>query len=188
MGTERILVHSSVLSAFTEQLQATMNLVFSNPASAPNPISAQGRDKVLTLIDDALGKGATTLCKVELDVPKTRLLPVVLGNITKEMGIFYQESFGPVATIHPFDTEEEAIALVNDNEYGLAGSIFTENLQAGLRLAKKYTTGAVHINSMTIHDESNLPHGGTKNSGYGKFNAEEGLNEFLRTKSITWEN
>ncbi|KAM5344614.1 hypothetical protein ACJ41O_013149 [Fusarium nematophilum] len=116
------------------------------------------------------------------------LAPTILSNVRGDMDLFYTESFGLVATLHTFNTEDEALKIANDTEYGLAGAVFTQNLNRGLRVAKKYLAGAVHINSMSIHDEAVLPHGGMKNSGSGRFNADQGLNEFLRSQVITWEN
>ena len=87
-----------------------------------------------------------------------------------------------------FETEEEALHIANDTEYGLISAVFTENLRTGLRFAKEIEAGSVHINNMTIHDEMALPHGGAKASGFGRFNNTAGLDEWLRTKSITWRN
>lgn len=118
------------------------------------------------------------------------LRPTILKSVHSGVDVFYAESFGPVATFHSFDTEEEALKIVNGTGYGLAGAIFTQNLSKGLRIAKKYITGGVHSNSMSIHDEANLPYGGTKSSGFGgfgRFNSDQGLHEFLRTKVVTWE-
>ena len=65
--------------------------------------------------------------------------------------------------------------------------MFTEDLRKGLRLAKGIETGAVHINNMSVHDEAGLPHGGVKKSGFGRFNSKEGLEEWVRSKVITWK-
>lgn len=186
MGTERILVHSSIADAFSTQLQQTMKDTYGS-SPAPVQISPQATDKVQKLVNNALDKGATVFSRVR-SAPDNSDRPLILANVSKETDLYYAESFGPVATLHTFKTEDEAIAIANDTEFGLAGAIFTENLSTGLRVAKKYTTGAVHINAMSIHDEAALPHGGVKNSGFGRFNADQGLHEFLRTKVITWEN
>ncbi|BCS28076.1 uncharacterized protein APUU_61124S [Aspergillus puulaauensis] len=82
--------------------------------------------------------------------------------------------------------EEEAIALANDTEYGLTSAVFTSNLFSGLRVANQIESGAVHINSMTVHDDPTLPHGGWKNSGFGRFGGTAGYDEWLQTKTITW--
>jgi acyl-CoA reductase-like NAD-dependent aldehyde dehydrogenase len=85
------------------------------------------------------------------------------------------------------DSDDDAIRLANDTEYGLSASIFTEDLRRAFRIAKKIQSGAVHINSMSVHDESALPHGGHKSSGYGRFNGVEGLEEWVQTKTVTWK-
>lgn len=84
-----------------------------------------------------------------------------------------------------FGTDEEALSVANDTEYGLAAAVFSKDLRRALRIAKNIETGAVHISSMTVHDESALPHGGIKSSGYGRFNGV--IDEWLRTKSITYD-
>ncbi|KAK7430150.1 hypothetical protein QQZ08_003335 [Neonectria magnoliae] len=94
------------------------------------------------------------------------------------MDLYKTESFGPTVSILEIETEEEAIRLANDTEYGLSSALFTSDLRRGLRIAREIETGAVHINNMTVHDESALPHGGAKSSGYGRFNASSGLSEW----------
>ncbi len=85
-----------------------------------------------------------------------------------------------------FDTDEEAIEIANDTEYGLSGAVFTENLGRGLKIAKEIDSGAIHINSMSVHDEAMLPHGGVKKSGWGRFNAQWGVEEFQKLKTVTY--
>lgn len=188
MGTERILVQSSIASAFAQQLGETLREMRQSPDMAPQLISRKAEDRFRALMSDALGQGAIPIEDGVGDRPKDVISPTVLKNVHRGMDIFYAESFGPVATLHTFETEQDATDLANDTEFGLAGAIFTESLGRGLRVARKYTTGAVHINSMSIHDEASLPHGGVKSSGFGRFNSDQGLDEFLRTKIITWEN
>ncbi|KAG5942198.1 hypothetical protein E4U59_001271 [Claviceps monticola] len=103
------------------------------------------------------------------------------------MDIYKTESFGPTVSVLDIESEEEAIRIANDTEYGLAAAVFTQDLRRGLRLAEAIETGAVHINSMTVHNESALPHGGAKSSGHGRFNASLGLEEQTRTKNVTFD-
>ena len=121
----------------------------------------------------------------------TRMRPVVIENVNKEMSIYHTESFGPTVAIYSLASgdsfEEEALKLANDTDYGLASAVFTKDLRKGLRLAKGIETGAVHINSMSVHDEAALPHGGAKKSGFGRFNGREGLEEWVRTKIVTFD-
>jgi acyl-CoA reductase-like NAD-dependent aldehyde dehydrogenase len=190
MATERIIVHSSIVTPFIKVLKESIDKIFSPSAPAPSLISVASVEKVKKLVSDAVEKGATTLHGSINDIAAERpssFRPIVLTDIDTKMDLHYTESFGPVVCVYTFETEEEALAIANDTEYGLAGAVFTENLATGLRIAKGYETGAVHINSMTVHDEASLPHGGMKKSGFGRFNASQGLDEFLRTKVITWE-
>lgn len=113
--------------------------------------------------------------------------PIVLEGVTKDMDIYYHESFGPSVSLLTFETEEEALAIANDTEYGLASAIFTGDLVTGLRIARQLEAGAVHINDMSVHDEPRLPHGGAKKSGFGRFGGQWGVDEFMRTKTITFK-
>ncbi|KAK7885865.1 hypothetical protein LTR67_010217 [Exophiala xenobiotica] len=134
------------------------------------------------LLDDALSKGAKTLygdAAHNEDSP-SRMRPVMIEHVNSSMTIHHTESFGPMS-------DEEAIAIANDTDYGLASAVFTEDLRKGLKIAREIETGAVHINSMTIHDEAALPHGGAKKSGFGRFNGLPGLEEWVRSKPISWK-
>ncbi|KAF4505437.1 hypothetical protein G6O67_007387 [Ophiocordyceps sinensis] len=104
------------------------------------------------------------------------------------MDIYQAESFGPTVSLIAIESEEEAVRIANDTDFGLSSAVFTEDLRRGLRLAREIETGAVHINGKTVHDEAVLPHGGAKASGYGRFNSTRGLDEWVRTKNVTFRN
>lgn len=188
MSTERILVHKSVRAAFEEKFIAAVDGIF-NLGDAPILISSIAVEKNKKLIADALSKGAKLLYgnpDAEESTP-TRMRPIVLSGITEEMDLYKTESFGPSVSIFEVEEEEEALRIANDTEYGLTAAVFTEDLRRGLRWAGEIESGAVHVNSMTVHDESALPHGGVKASGYGRFNAQYGLAEWVRTKTVTYK-
>ncbi|RBQ78964.1 hypothetical protein FVER53590_00468 [Fusarium verticillioides] len=190
MSTERILVHKNVKDEFEKKLSATIEQVFSSKADAPILVASAPVEKNKALIRDAISKGAS-LVHGNPDVEessKTRMRPIVVRDVTTEMEIYKSESFGPTVSLMAIETEEEAIKIANDTEYGLSSAVFTSDLQRGLRIAREIETGAVHINNMSIHDESGLPHGGAKSSGYGRFGASAGLDEWTRTKNITFRN
>lgn len=136
------------------------------------------------LVQDALSKGAKAIYGDPSDQREltTAMRPIVVEGVKDGMDLYYTESFGPTVSLMIVDSDEEAIKIANDTDYGLASAVFTENLQRGLRIAKQIETGAVHINSMSVHDEPSLPHGGAKKSGFGRFNGEEGLKEWVRLK------
>ncbi|KAL2133799.1 hypothetical protein VTI74DRAFT_1656 [Chaetomium olivicolor] len=189
MSTERIIVHKNVRAEFEKKLVAAIDNIFGGQADAPVLINSVGVAKNKKLIDDALSKGAALLYgdAAAQEASPTRMRPVVISGVKEEMDIYKTESFGPTVSLYEIETEEEALRIANDTEYGLSSAVFTEDLRRGLRLAKEIETGAVHINSMTVHDESALPHGGAKASGYGRFNATRGLEEWVRTKTITYK-
>lgn len=190
MSTEKILVHKSVSQEFQQKFVTKIETMFPSQQDAPILINANAVGKVRKLLDDAVGKGGKVICggiHAE-EASKTRLRPIVITNVTPKMDLFGTESFGPSVSIIEVETEEEALRLANDTEYGLTSAVFTESLQTGLRFARGIETGAVHINNMTIHDEAGLAHGGCKSSGYGRFNAAAGMEEWVRTKTITWRN
>ncbi|KAB5578325.1 aldehyde dehydrogenase domain-containing protein [Coniochaeta sp. 2T2.1] len=188
MSTERILVHKNVRATFEEKFKGAIDAIFGGENDAPVLIHAPSVEKNKKLMRDAVSKGAKVVYG-DLDAEestKTRMRPIVISGVSPEMDIYRTESFGPTAGLYEIETEEEALRIANDTEYGLTSAVFTEDLRRGLRFAKEIETGAVHINGMTIHDESALPHGGAKSSGYGRFNAS-GLHEWVRTKTVTFK-
>ncbi|KAI1172476.1 aldehyde dehydrogenase [Nemania sp. FL0916] len=185
MSTERIIVHKKVSEAFQDKLQAAVKKMW---PEALVHINAQAVEKNKRLVRDATSKGALVLngdINAE-ESSNTRMRPIVVAQVTPDMEIYKQEAFGTSTSVLEVDSEEEALRIANDTEYGLASAVFTEDLRVGLRFAKNIETGAVHINNMSVHDEAALPHGGAKASGYGRFNASAGLEEYLRTKTVTW--
>ncbi|KAL2369904.1 NAD-dependent aldehyde dehydrogenase [Blastomyces gilchristii SLH14081] len=188
MSTERIIVQRSVIDEFRNHLRETMATSNSNPP--PVLVSAAPVIKNRNLVSNAVSKGGNILVgdntSTEETPNNTRMHPIILEGITPDMDIYHTESFGPTVSLYVVDTEQEAIQLANDTEYGLSAAVYTENLGRGLRVAKQLESGAVHINSMTVHDEPGLPHGGVKCSGFGRFGGPAALDEFLTTKSVTW--
>ncbi|KAI0424248.1 aldehyde dehydrogenase domain-containing protein [Xylaria sp. FL1042] len=194
MSTDKVILHKTIRDEFMQKLISAIKTEFPSADEARLMIQPSGKDKVIALLEDAERKGAVitspTLegkCTTSLDHDPTRLEPRILSGVTPDMNIYQQENFGPTLSIFEVDTEEEALRLANDAECGLSSAVFTQDLLRGFRLAEEIEAGAVHVNNMSIHDESALPHGGCKASGFGRFNTEHGLSEWLRTKTITWK-
>jgi len=190
MATERILVNAKIADEFRTALKATMDQVFSDEGmGVPQLVTAAPVEKNKKLLADALSKGAKAVYgdAQHNESSKTKMRPVIIENIKPDMDIYHTESFGPTVALYVVNSDDEAIAIANDTDYGLASAVFTEDLRRGLRIAKEIETGAVHINSMTVHDEAALPHGGAKKSGFGRFNGLQGLDEWVRTKVVTWK-
>ncbi|KAK0731488.1 Aldehyde/histidinol dehydrogenase [Lasiosphaeris hirsuta] len=190
MSTERILVHKTVRAEFEKKLVGAIDHIFDPTADAPVLITSAAVTKNKALLADALAKGASLLygdAAAAAESTNTRMRPVVIAGVKEDMDIYRTESFGPSVSLIEIETEEEALRIANDTEYGLTSAVFTEDLRRGLRFAKEIESGAVHINSMTVHDESALPHGGAKASGHGRFNTGTGLGEWVRTKTVTYK-
>ncbi|CAK7233782.1 hypothetical protein SBRCBS47491_008728 [Sporothrix bragantina] len=187
MSTERILVHDAVFEAFKVEFRKATSTIFGESTPAQPLALKAGVTKVAHLAQDALSKGANL---VHGDAPTSDAphsnRPFALESVGQGMDIYQTESFGPCVSLISVSSDDEAVRIANDTEYGLSGAVFTGDLARGLSIARRIETGAVHINGMTVHDEAGLPHGGAKNSGWGRFNADAGLNEFLRTKTITF--
>lgn len=189
MSTERILVHESVADRFQDALRTATQTLFGSASSTPVVITAASAKRNRELISDALSKGANPLpggSEQNDGQVETRMQPVILRNVDKHMDLYQTESFGPSVSFFTFKSELEAVELANNTDYGLTASVFTRDLKAAFRIADAVESGAVHINSMTVHDEYTLPHGGVKKSGFGRFNGYQGLDEFMYYKTVTW--
>ena len=110
--------------------------------------------------------------------------PTVYTGVTNDMRIAREEIFGPVLVIIPFDTEEEAVELANDSDYGLVGGVFTADMSRAIRVAEALEAGQVYINSWSTQSIQ-MPFGGYKHSGYGREKGIEALNHYSHVKSIS---
>ena len=190
MATEKILIHKAIKERFIELLAISIEKMYPNSRDPPTLIDATSVKRSRDLVLDSVKKGASiAVGSIEVEESNTTSMrPIVVDNVTASMDIYHRESFGPIVALIDITTEQEAIHAANDTEYGLTAAVFTQDLTRGLRLARQIESGAVHINGMTIHDEPVLPHGGAKASGYGRFNAAQGLYEWTRTKNVTFRN
>jgi acyl-CoA reductase-like NAD-dependent aldehyde dehydrogenase len=111
--------------------------------------------------------------------------PAIVDGITPDMAIYREESFGPVVSILRFDTDEEAIRLANDSEYGLSSAVFSRDIGRAMAVAQRIESGICHINGPTVHDEAQMPFGGVKGSGYGRFGGKAAIAEFTDLRWIT---
>ncbi len=191
MSTERIIVVESVADEFARKFtEKVKSMPVGNPVAGNTPLGAvvdrHTVDKCYALIDDALGKGAVLLTGGE--TTENVLMPAhLVDKVTPEMKLFRDESFGPVVGIARARDEAHAIELANDTEYGLSSAVFTRDTARGLKVARQIQAGICHVNASTVSDEPQMPFGGMKASGYGRFGGKAGIDAFTELRWITFE-
>jgi len=190
MSTERIIVVDTVADAFVAKFKVKVATMASgNPRAGKTPLGAVVDMKTVrhisTLIEDALAHGAE---KITGGVTADVLMPAtVIDKVTPHHKLFRDESFGPVVAVIRARDEAHAIELANDTEYGLSAAVFTKDTARGLRVAKQIKSGICHINGPTVHDEAQMPFGGVKASGYGRFGGKAGIDAFTELRWVTIE-
>ena len=146
-------------------------------------VSAEAARRVAGMIEDAVGKGAHIVTGGQVE--GAVMQATVLDHVTPEMKLYRDESFGPVVFVIRVADEEEAIRVANDSAFGLSAAVFTRDTARGLRVAERMESGICHINGSTVHDEANMPFGGVKDSGYGRFGGTAAIAEFTDLRWIT---
>ena len=185
----RLLVHEKVYDAFAERLvSAVRNLKVgdgSSPGITTGPlIDKAALEKVKSHIQDATTAGARVLIGGEPHaLGGTFFQPTVLRDVKSSMRIFREETFGPVAPLIRFSTDEEAIALANDTEYGLAAYFYANQLSRVMRVAEALEYGMIAVNTGLLSTES-APFGGIKQSGLGREGSRYGMDEFMTIKYL----
>ncbi|MFO1244708.1 MAG: aldehyde dehydrogenase [Ramlibacter sp.] len=189
MSTERIIVDQKIADEFAKKFaDKARNLPLGDPRK-PEPVvlgSVIGMSTVEhcnALVDDALAKGARLLCGGKAD--STLMPATVLDHVTPAMRIYHEETFGPVKCIVRVKNTEEAIACANDNEYGLSAAVFGKDIARAFNVARKIDSGICHVNGPTVHDEAQMPFGGVKGSGIGRFGGKAGIAEFTELRWVT---
>ncbi|MGW1424833.1 aldehyde dehydrogenase [Bradyrhizobium manausense] len=190
MSTERVIVDEAVAASFVEKLAKKASaLPAGDPRSGPvvvgSMIDEAPAKHVVGLIDEAIGKGAVKLAGGERAgtvVPAT-----VLDRVVPGMRIYTEESFGPVVSVIRASGVDDAVRLANDTEYGLSAAVFGRDVARALTVAQRIESGICHVNGPTVHDEAQMPFGGVKGSGYGRFGGQAGIAEFTDLRWITIE-
>lgn len=188
MSTERIVVDNKVADAFVAEFaERAQALPLGDPRKGPvvlgSVVGMSTVERCNALIDDALAKGATLVCGGK---SSSTLMPAtLLDHVTSDMRIYNEETFGPVKAIVRVDGEEAAIACANDNPFGLSSAVFTSDAARGWRVARRIEAGICHVNGPTVHDEAQMPFGGVKGSGWGRFGGRAGIEAFTELRWIT---
>ncbi len=190
MSAEKIILVEPIADAFVEKFKARAEaLVAGKPSEQVHLASVVDRDTVdrlARLIEDATEKGAEVLAGGAPD-NGTIMPATIVDGVTPEMAIYAEESFGPVTTVIRVKDLDEAVQVANDTEYGLTASVFGNDTRRALEVAKRIHSGICHINGPTVGDEAQMPFGGTKRSGYGRFGGSAAINEFTELRWITIE-
>jgi len=191
ISPNRIFVQRRILDPFLETLQTRVSAMQAgdgmDPANSIGPlINEAAIEKVDRQVQDAVSHGATLLAGgsrlTEGGLDRGCFYgATLLSNVTPEMLIYREETFGPVAAVVPFDDEDDVIAMANDTDYGLAAYIYTQNLARGLRTFEQLQFGIIGINDINPTSAA-APFGGMKESGLGREGAREGIEEYLETK------
>ncbi|MCY0904951.1 NAD-dependent succinate-semialdehyde dehydrogenase [Arthrobacter sp. H14-L1] len=188
-AANRFIVHEDVAAEFAQAFAAKMGAMTTGRGTEGSTtvgplIDAKSRNKVHSLVTDALADGATALTGgAAVDGPGYFYQPTVLTGVEPGSRILSEEIFGPVAPIVTFKSEDEAVALANDTEFGLVAYVFTKDLNRGLRMGERLETGMLGLNAGVISNAA-APFGGVKQSGLGREGGLEGIEEYLYTQYI----
>ncbi|MEO6389249.1 MAG: aldehyde dehydrogenase [Croceibacterium sp.] len=191
MSTERIIVVESVADEFARKFaDKVKSMSVGDPAAGKTPLGAvvdrHTVEKCYALIEDAVSQGAELLTGGE--TTQNVLMPAhLVDKVTPAMKLFRDESFGPVVGIARARDEAHAIELANDTEYGLSSAVFTRDTARGIKVARQIQAGICHVNASTVSDEPQMPFGGMKASGYGRFGGKAGIDAFTELRWITFE-
>jgi aldehyde dehydrogenase (NAD+) len=190
MSTRRIIVEKPVVQEFIKKfVQKVSTFKVGNPKE-PNTIigpliNKQQFDQVKKSVDAAVRDGAKILCGGKSE--GLCYYPTVLTNVKPGTPFSCEETFGPVISVIEVKDEEEAVAIANDTMYGLSAAVFTRDFSKGLAIAERIESGIVHINDQTVHDEPQVPFGGMKDSGWGRFGGKAALEEFTELRWISMQ-
>lgn len=191
MSTERVIVDRKIADALVDKLAAkARTLRAGDPADGTAQlgamVSVDAAKRVQALVADARTHGAAL--PVGLHMDGAIVQPAIVDGVTPAMRLYNEESFGPVVTVARVDGDEEAIRLANDSEYGLSAAVFSRDVSRAMRVAQRIESGICHINGPTVHDEAQMPFGGVKSSGYGRFGGKASIAEFTELRWMTLQN
>ena len=188
MSTERIVVDEKVADDFVARFAAkAKSLSVGDPregkAVLGSVVDHAAAERVTALVLDAVAKGAKLAAGGTIN--GTLIGAHVLDHVTPAMRIYEEESFGPVTTVVRVRGDDEAVRIANDTPYGLSSAVFSRDVTRAFAVARRLETGICHINGPTVHDEAQMPFGGVKDSGYGRFGGKAAVNEFTELRWIT---
>lgn len=189
MSTERIIVDEKVADTFVKKLAAKAKGL---PSGDPRGhvvlgslVSLQAAERVEEMVQDAVAKGAALVAGGNRN--GAIMEATLVDKVTRDMRIYSEESFGPAKSVIRVKGDDEAVRIANDTEYGLSSAVFSRDIQRAMAVARRIESGICHINGPTVHDEAQMPFGGVKASGYGRFGGRAAIAEFTDLRWITVE-
>lgn len=190
MATSRLIVEKPIYAEFCKQMtQRAKGIKVGDPHDHDTVIGPLIKESQCLVIDeqikDAVSKGAKVLFGGKHNGPYYE--PTVLADVTRDMDIFYEESFGPVTSIVCAEDSEDALQLCNDNRFGLSAAVLTNDVTKAVSLSLRMDSGKVHVNNSTMVLSNTAPSGGFKMSGIGKENGRYFIEEFTKLKWITFQ-
>ena len=189
ISAKRFIVENSVLEAFTEAVRArTEKIVFGDPMDVATEVGPLATEQILNEVSrqvaESVEKGARVVSGGKRREGKGYFyFPTVLAGVTKGMPVYDEEVFGPVISIVGFSTEEEAVRIANDTQYGLGASLHTTDMERAKRIIPQIDAGNVFVNKM-VKSDMRAPFGGVKRSGYGRELSSYGIREFVNIKNV----
>lgn len=190
MSTERAIVSDKIADEFVQRLaRKAQTLKSGDPSSGDAPlgamISREAAMRVGELVQDAVERGARLVAGGRIE--GAFMDATVLDGLTPQMRLYSEESFGPVIGVVRFKDVADAIRIANDSDYGLSAAVFSRDIARAIEVAKRLQSGICHINGATVHDEPQMPFGGVKQSGYGRFGGKAAIDAFSELRWITVE-
>lgn len=188
MSTERIVLDERIADEFVSKFAArAKSLPLGDPREGPvvlgSVVDMATVERCNALIDDALAQGAVLVCGGRAE--NTLMPATVLDRVTPAMRVYGEETFGPLKAIVRVADTEAAIATANDNAFGLSSAVFGRDIARAWNVARRIEAGICHVNGPTVHDEAQMPFGGVKASGYGRFGGKAGVEAFTELRWLT---
>ena len=183
---KRLILHQEIAEEFTEKyVKAVRELKSGDPMAEDTFIGVMARPDLAEELEEQLQASVKAGAKILIGGKRNNAYfePTVVSGVTPEMSLFKEETFGPVIGITTFKTDEEAVDLVNQSQFGLGVSLFTEDKERARKLVPLFDDGAVFVNEL-VKSDPRLPFGGTKISGYGRELSEDGIKEFVNKKTV----
>lgn len=188
MCTDRILVHRSIAGELAERLAATARrMTTGDPRDAGTDlgplINGAAADRFHRLVADGVRRGARVLSG-GIDMEGLFARATVVADLPGTAELTTQESFAPIVTVHAVDSDDEAIALANDTDYGLIAAVLSADHHRAEHVARQLNVGAAHVNGPSVGDEPHVPFGGLAMSGYGRLGGDESVRTFTEQRSL----